>query len=91
MRRRIHPRFWCIFIVLMLIGFSVSFAMAQHSLQSGSDALAEITAARDALRSEVETLRTELAFTQTDEYVIRIARDELGMVMPGEIRYVSAE
>ena len=28
-------------------------------------------------------------FAQTDDYVIRVARDELGMIMPGEVRYVN--
>lgn len=91
MRRRIHPRFWCLLILFMLIVFGVSFAMAQHSLQNGAAELAEASETRDALRSKIETLRTELAFTQSDEYIIRVARDELGMVMPGEIRYVSAD
>ena len=30
-----------------------------------------------------------LAQAQSDEYVIRVARDELNMIMPGEIRYVN--
>ena len=40
---------------------------------------------------EVEALSAQLEFAQTDEYVVRVARDELGMLMPGEIRYVSAD
>jgi cell division protein FtsB len=38
---------------------------------------------------ELDQLREELAFAGTDEYVERVARNELEMVMPGEIRYVS--
>ena len=44
---------------------------------------------RDALILEVNALSDRLAFAQTDDYVIRTARDELGMIMPGEIRYVN--
>ena len=90
MRLRIQPRFWLILIALMLIGFSVSFVFAHHSLTSGRRALAEATARRDALMEEVSELQGALAFAQTDEYVVRVARDELGMIMPGEIRYVSS-
>lgn len=89
MRLRIQPRFWLIVIALMLIAFSVSFALAQHSLNEGRQALAAATAQRDALRDEVHTLKTTLEFSQTDDYIIRVARDELGMIMPGEIRYIS--
>ena len=27
--------------------------------------------------------------SQTDDYVVRTARDELGMIMPDEVRYVN--
>lgn len=90
MRLRIQPRFWLIVIALMLITFSVSFGFAQHSLSEGRLELAEATARRDALRDEVQSLKTTLEFSQTDDYIIRVARDELGMIMPGEIRYISA-
>lgn len=89
MRRRIHPKFWLFVIALMLIVFGVSYALAQHSLREGEAELAAVTAQRDALTEQVQSLRTELDFTATDDYVIRVARSELGMLMPGEIRYVS--
>ena len=37
----------------------------------------------------VNLLSDQLDFAQTDDYVIRTARDELGMIMPGEVRYVN--
>ena len=89
MRLRIQPRFWMIVIVLMLIAFGVSFAVGQNSLRAGDRALAEAIEQRKALQQEVETLNAALEFARTDDYVIRIARDELGLIMPGEIRYVS--
>ena len=90
MRRRIHPKFWLFVIAFMLLVFGVSYACAQHSLREGKAELAEITAQRDALVNQVQTLRTTLDFTTTDDYIIRVARSELGMLMPGEIRYVSS-
>lgn len=90
MRLRIQPRFWLIVIALMLIAFGVSFGLAQRSLSEGRTALAAATAQRDALRDEVQSLKTTLEFSQTDDYIIRVARDELGMIMPGEIRYISS-
>ena len=39
---------------------------------------------------EIGELEKEIEFVQTDEYVERAARDELGLIMPGEVRYVNA-
>ena len=89
MRLQIQPRFWMIVIVLMLIAFGISFAAAQSSLRKGERALAEAIAQRTALQQEYEDLSDALEFARTDDYVIRVARDELGLIMPGEIRYVS--
>ena len=38
---------------------------------------------------QVDELSDRLAYAQTDDYVIRAARDELGMIMPDEVRYVN--
>lgn len=89
MHLRIRPKFWLIVIALMLIAFAASFALAQHSLRLGASELSEAISHREALQGEVDKLRATLDFVQTDEYVIRVARDELGMIMPGEIRYVN--
>ena len=62
-----------------------------QSLVAAVRELAEVNARRQTLLDEVEALSAELEFARTDEYVIRVARDELGMLMPGEVRYVRAE
>ena len=88
-RIRVLPKFWLFVIAIMLLAFGVSFAVAGHSLIEGQKALAAVTSQRDALVQEVTTLTQTLDFARTDEYVIRVARDELGMIMPGEIRYIA--
>ena len=40
--------------------------------------------------AEIGELQEEIDFVQTDAYVERAARDELGLIMPGEVRYVNA-
>lgn len=50
----------------------------------------ERTAERDQIVREIGELEKEIEFVQTDEYVERAARDELGLIMPGEVRYVNA-
>lgn len=89
MHLRIHPRFCLIIIGIMLVAFGVSLAFAQRDLNEVSLRLDEVTAQRTALAEELKELQDELNFAQTDDYVIRVARDELGMIMPGEIRYTT--
>ena len=52
--------------------------------------LARARSERDALAAQADALGDDLEFAQTDEYVMRIARDELNMIMPDEVRYVNA-
>lgn len=90
MQLRIQPRFCLILIAVMLVVFTVSIGISFYDLRSGEKRLAAAEAEYSALLDELEVLREELAFAGTDEYVERVARDELGMMMPGEIRYVSS-
>lgn len=87
-RYRIAPRFYVFLIAVMLIVFGVSFAVSYGRLQSEIDQLNAAKAEQDALTAEIAALKQEYTDIQTDEYVERIARDELGMLYPGEIRYV---
>lgn len=88
MRLHIKPRFCVFLIAVMLFVFSVSIGISCYELRQGRQRLAKVEAEHDAMLLELSSLREELAFAGTDEYVERIARDELDMVMPGEIRYV---
>ena len=90
MRLRIRPRFCLILIGVMLAVFSISLGLSSRDLAAGAQRLAQVQAERDALADELESLSAELAYAQTDEYIERVARDELGMMRPGEIRYVSS-
>ena len=89
MRRRAKPRFWMFMIAVTLLVFLASFAVMRHRYAQGQQRLQRVREDRDALIREVNALSDRLAFAQTDDYVIRTARDELGMIMPGEIRYVN--
>ena len=89
MRRRVKPRFWLIMIALTLIVFATSFAVMNRRYAQGEQRLKKAQAERDELILQVSALSEKLAFAQTDDYVIRTARDELGMIIPGEVRYVN--
>ena len=90
MHRRIRPRFWLFVIGVMLIAFTISGLSARRTLRKGASELSALSEQRAALNEEKEQLTDTYAFVQTDEYVIRTARGELGMLMPNEVRYISS-
>lgn len=91
MRRRIRtkPRFWLITILLMVVGFGLSCAVSYlHGMQVDAR-LEMLRAEKLALVNQVQALSEQLNYAGSDTYVERIARDELNMIYPGEIRYIS--
>ena len=89
MRRRVKPRFWGFMIAVTLIVFLASFMVMRVRYGYGARRLAQAQSEKNALAAEADVLKKQLDYAQTDEYVMRIARDELNMIMPGEIRYVN--
>ena len=89
MRRKVKPRFWLFMIAVTLLVFGASFTVMRARYAQGEARLRQAQAERDALKLEVSALTDRLNFARTDDYVIRTARDELGMIMPGEVRYVN--
>ena len=90
--RRLHvrPRFWLLLSLTAALVFCVSLLVAQSRLNAAGAQVDALTQQRDALVREIGELQEEIDFVQTDAYVERAARDELGLIMPGEVRYVNA-
>ena len=89
MRVRVKPRFWVFVIVATILVFAVSFGVLQHRYNENARQVKQIRSYRDNLRLQADALSSELDYAQTDAYIERVARDELGMIMPGEVRYVN--
>ena len=89
MRLRIKPRFWAFAIAVTVFVFGISFLAMQLRYAQGVERLRQAREQRNALSLAVSDLSDQLAYAQTDAYIVRIARDELGMIMPGEVRYVN--
>ena len=91
MHRRIsiRPRFWLFVIALMLVCFGISCAVAQVRYVQASGRLSQLNAEKADLMNQVSALTAQLNYVRTDDYVERVARDELNMLRPGEVRYVS--
>ncbi|MBR1560638.1 MAG: septum formation initiator family protein [Clostridia bacterium] len=89
MRRRTTPKFWLFMILTTVVVFSVSLGVLQARYGQGARELERIRDHRDDLDLEVRDLRDELEYAQTDDFIIRAARDQLGLIMPSEVRYVN--
>lgn len=91
MQRRIsvRPRFWVFVILIMVLCFSASCGVAQMRYNENSERLNVLITEKLALDQQVKSLTGRLNYVRTDAYIERVARDELNLIMPGEIRYVS--
>ena len=89
-RVRVQPRFYAFLIAVMLLCFLASFIVSQTQYARAADRLNVLNRERAALTTRVNELQQRLDYVRTDAYVERIARDELGMLRKGEIRYVNS-
>lgn len=88
-RRRMTPGLWLLMIVTTAMIFSVSLGVLQHQYTIGARELERIEDYRDELDLKVRDLSDALDYAQTDAFIIRMARDELNWIMPGEVRYIN--
>ena len=89
-RYQTRPRFWVMLSLTAALVFSVSFLVTRARLDAQVARVQERTAERDQIVREIGELEKEIEFVQTDEYVERAARDELGLIMPVDVLYVYA-
>ena len=91
MQRKINvrPRFWVFVIVVMLICFGTSYAVTQLRYGQVTDHVNALNREKVGLIDRISELSSQLNYVRTDDSVERVARDELNMIRPGEIRYVS--
>lgn len=71
-------------IVLVGVSFGKGF-IQNYKLKNELD---KLTYEMEALELRNKEIRTEIERHQSPEYVERVAREELGLVRPGETRYI---
>ena len=86
---RVQPRFYGFILAILLLCFLVSFLVSQAQYTKVSSHLSSLNDERNALVTRVGELTQRLEYVRSDAYVERVARDELGMLREGEIRYVT--
>ncbi len=88
-RIRVQPRFWILVIAVMLVCFGTSYAVTQMRYGEVTEQVDALNQEKVGLMDRISELSNQLNYVSTDAYVERVARDELNMIRPGEIRYVS--
>lgn len=91
MQRRVNvrPRFYLFLIGFMVLCFIASGMVAHLHYERIAGRVSSLAGEKLALNSRINQLSAQLNYVRTDAYIERVARDELNMIMPGEIRYVS--
>ena len=88
-RIRVLPRFWRFVSLLLVLIFGACALSSEMKYRRCCAHLAEVQLARDEAARRVDALSERLAEVQTDAYIEEIARRELNLLYPGEIRYVA--
>ena len=86
-----RPRFWLMLIGVFALFSACVFASQAYYMRLQEGTLSELTARRDVLLDEKMELQRKLLFMDTQEYIIREAREKLGLLMPDEILFESAD
>lgn len=83
---------WPVMFFLICLGYLVSIFADQERQLDGLRREADNLRAREAtLKVENERLNQEQQLLQTDTYIEKVAREELGLVKPGETPYIMGQ
>ena len=88
-KRRIQPRFWIGMALVAAIVFALVHMVEQRHIVAQQREIDRLIAERDVIVAENAALERKIAFSKTDEYIERTARTDLGLLKPGEVRFVA--
>ncbi|AEE90387.1 Septum formation initiator [Tepidanaerobacter acetatoxydans Re1] len=77
--------------LLFLIYVASTLAMQQFKITKLAQQEAQLKARMKEVTEQREELEEEISLLHTDEYIEGVARDELGLVKPGEYIYKGVE
>ena len=72
-------------VVLLLV---ISFAIRQSEVIRIKRRIEEAQAEINYLRISNSALEQQIETMKTEEYIEQVAREKLGLVMPGEVQYI---
>ena len=90
-RKTVRPRFYILLSVIAVLVFCAGTMAVRARMNHNAELLRQIRQEQQALVDEIDRLEQEIEYSQTDEYIENAAREELGWLMPGEIRSMPGE
>ncbi len=83
-------RFWVLVFGVLAIAFCIMQSKTETLLANQEIELSYLEQQREQLLVEISDAERKLAFSKSDDYIERIARSQLGLVMPDEVLYVES-
>ncbi len=88
-KRYVKPRFWLMLMMVLACVFCCVFASQGQFMAQQAAQIEQLEALKDTALAENANLERKIDFAKTDEYIERVAREELGLLKPGEVRFVT--
>jgi cell division protein FtsL len=83
---------WTAMLVLICLGYvAYTFANQERQLSNMRHEAESLRAREATLKAENERLRQEQSLLQSDAYIEKVAREDLGLVKPGETPYIMGQ
>jgi len=89
-RWKLTPRFWILIGTVFFLYMSVSYVTGYIHIWQIKREIRQIEEEISRAEARNDQLRQELMYLMSDEYVERVAREELGLVRPGETAVIIA-
>jgi cell division protein FtsB len=86
-----NGRVLALILVFLAIVFVIGYAQRAATLAEVQEQLRHMEAKVEAAHFRTAELQAELRFTSSEEFLDKIAREELGLVKPGEIALILVE
>ncbi|HHT27749.1 MAG TPA: septum formation initiator family protein [Firmicutes bacterium] len=87
-QKRVTPRFFAFVACVMFIFLVFSYATAFWRIREVEQRILTVKSRMTAVSARNEQLRNELERVTSDAYIEEVAREELGLVKPGETAWV---
>ncbi len=81
------PRFLALVTLVCLIFAAAVYVSQESKLAEVRAKEAELQTSYDALQAEEQRLEYMIEYAKSDEYRIQYAREKLGLVLPGDIKF----
>jgi len=78
-------------VVMIVAAYGVTWFEQKKVMDEKKADIAQLEAQLEEMQLTAAALEADIEFSKTDAYIERLAREELGYVKAGEIKFVAAE